>query len=195
LNFSKGKALELSVDILQQMEKQKAIHEALVKRREDGRIARGRLDSALKDVRLTGGALFKVSKCVLDREVLELRTARDNEAIDKARGVLGRAVNAYNKRMEKYVALVVAKKDTPVISFGNTDLALWLKVRKRKKDGAMPTVSDKLKLKYQQLKDKQPLTLKEYLLDEGKDEGLVDALLTVGPESDGAENYDHPGII
>ena len=70
-----------------------------------------------------------------------------------------------------------------------------MKVRKRKKDGAMPTVSDKLKSMYAQLKDKLPLTLKEYLLDEGKDGDLVDSLLTVGDDADRAENYDDNGVI
>jgi len=128
LNFSEGRALEISVDILQQMDKKKAIYEALIKRRQEGRMARGRLDSALKDVRLTGGALFKVSKCVLDNDVLELRTARDNEAIEKQQEVLSRAVDAYNKRLEKYTKLLDKKKDAPLETFTNAELCVWLKV-------------------------------------------------------------------
>ena len=59
----------------------------------------------------------------------------------------------------------------------------------------MPTVSDKLKSMYAQLKDNQPLTLKEYLLDEGKDGDLVDSLLTVRDDADRAENYEDNGVI
>jgi len=48
----------------------------------------------------------------------------------------------------------------------------------------MPTVREKLKTLYNKLKHSEPLTLRDYLFDEGKEKTLVDSLL-VGSDDNG----------
>ena len=52
-----------------------------------------------------------------------------------------------------------------------------MKVRKKKGDGKIPTTGRELKELYEKIKTREPLTLREFLIDEGKDPALVDRLL------------------
>ena len=47
----------------------------------------------------------------------------------------------------------------------------------------MPTVREKLKTLYNKLKHSEPLTLRDYLFDEGKLKTLVDSLLVGGDDN------------
>jgi hypothetical protein len=60
LNFVNGIAGEMTQDLLAVLLRKQKIHEAFVNRKEEGQRVRTRLATALKETRLTGGALFKI---------------------------------------------------------------------------------------------------------------------------------------
>jgi hypothetical protein len=64
-------------------------------------------------------------------------------------------------------------------------------VCKKKQDGVMPTTSPKLKDLYDKLKDREPLTSRHPLLDEGH----CDALITLVLARDGEEGDDSARVM
>ena len=84
-------------------------------------------------------------------------------------------IERYNKRLDEYKQLEDNNKQAS--TYNVNELVTFLKVRKKRSDGGMPATSAKLKELYEAIKDREPLTLREYLLDEGKDGQLVDSLL------------------
>jgi hypothetical protein len=72
--------------------------------------------------------------------------------------------------------------------YTNVELKAWLAVRKKKQDGAMPTVLPKLKDLYSKLKETEPLTLRAYLLDEGHSEDLTISLVLARDGEEGGDS-------
>jgi hypothetical protein len=56
-------------------------------------------------------------------------------------------------------------------------LKVWLSVRKKKSDGAMPSITKKLEELEEKVKGHAVLTLRDCLIDEGKEEDLIDKFL------------------
>jgi hypothetical protein len=98
--------------------------------------------------------------------------------------LLVKLVQKFNKRLEKYSTMISSTRKEE--EYTNIELKAWLAVRKKKQDGAMPTTSPKLKELYTKLKDREPLTLRHHLLDEGH----CDALITLVLARDGEEEDD-----
>jgi hypothetical protein len=156
LNFVNGIAGEMTQDLLALLLRKHKIHEAFVKRKEEGQRVRTRLATALKETRLTGGALFKIRQIVLDDEVLDLRKERDAAIRDGKKEVVIKLVDKYNKRLEKYQAVIATTKQEQ--EYTVPELKAWLAVQKKKVEGAMPTTLAALKAMYEKLKDQEPLT-------------------------------------
>jgi hypothetical protein len=143
---------------------------------------RTRLVIALKETRLTGGALFKVRQIVLDDEVLVLRKERDTAIRNGKRQGIIKFVDKYNKRLERYRAVIATTKQE--LEYTVPELKAQLTVRKTKEEGAMPTTLAALKAMYEKLKDKEPLTLPEYLADKGQSPSLIATILGTGHDAE-----------
>jgi hypothetical protein len=83
----------------------------------------------------------------------------------------------YQKRFETYTNLMESGYAITNEKKVNKDIKVWLSVRKKKCDGAMPSVTKKLGELEEKLKGHQVLTLRDYLMDEGKEEVLIDQYL------------------
>ena len=88
----------------------KKTHEAFIERGEEGRVVRQRLADALEDVKLTGGALFKVGHVVLCKDLLSLRKDRDEKAQKTTADAILKFVDRYNKRLEDYKTIIDLQK-------------------------------------------------------------------------------------
>jgi hypothetical protein len=95
----------------------------------------------------------------LDDEVLDLRKERDAVIRDGKKEVVIELVDKYNKRLEKYQAVIATTKQEQ--EYTVPELKAWLAVRKKKVEGAMPTTLAALKALHEKLKDQEPLTLPE----------------------------------
>ena len=85
--------------------------------------------------------------------------------------------------MDKYRALVEKAKDAS--SRSATDWKIWCSVRKTKKDGAVPSAADEVRSYAKQMEGREPLTIKQHLLDLDHAEDLVDRAFA-GEEEGGA---------
>jgi pyruvate dehydrogenase complex dehydrogenase (E1) component len=169
------------------LRKQK-IHEAFVKRKEEGQRVCTRLAIALKETRLTGGALFKVRQIVLEYEVLVLRKERDAAIRNGKRQGIIKFVDKYNKCLEQYRAVIATTKQEQ--EYTVPELKAWLTVHKTKEEGVMPTTLAALKAMHEKLKDKEPLTLPEYLADEGHSPSLIATILETGHKEETGEEEE-----
>ena len=177
LNVSKGISGEVVVDFVDQLRKNASVQENFENRKKRSTDIHNRHESLLKDCRLTAGSLFKCGQVLLGKEVLELRREKDAAAEEKRLKPIRNAIESYNKRFQKYSELLESgflNKKSPT----SGELDIWLSVRKKKKGKLPTTVNLKAGLMKDWLKAKRdPLTLREYLLDQGKDETLVDGVL------------------
>jgi hypothetical protein len=103
--------------------------------------------------------------------------------------VVIKLVDKYNKRFEKYQAVIATTKQKQ--EYTVPELKAWLAVRKKKVEGAMPTTLAALKVMYEKLKDQEPLTLPEYLKDDGHSPSLIAAILETGGEEASGNGDDH----
>jgi hypothetical protein len=179
----------MTTDLMTFLLRKQKIHEAYQKRKEEGQRVRSRLQDALKGTMLTGGALFKVRKVVLCDEVLEVRKGRDTAIQNTKIDAVVKLVEKFNKRLEKYSTVVSSTRKEE--EYTNVELKAWLAVHKKKQDGAMSTTSPKLKDLYNKLKDREPLTLRHHLLDEGP----CNALITLVLARDGEEENDNARVM
>jgi hypothetical protein len=146
LNFVNGIAGEMTQDLLAVLLRKQKIHEAFVKQKEEGQRVRTRLATALKETRSTGGALFKIRQIILDDEVLDLRKERDAAIRDGKKAIVIKLVDKYNKRLEKYQAVIATTKQEQEHTVPESKA--WLAVLEKKVEGTMPTTLAALKAMY-----------------------------------------------
>ena len=175
LNFDDGESGTIMQDVLQYVLRRKKTHETYIKRREEARVVQKRLADALENVKLTGGALFKVGHVVLCKDVLLVRKERDINIHNKSVNAIKNSVDRYNKRLEDYKKIIFTHKNETTYTMA--ELSTWLRVRKRKADGKFPTTRLKMWDLYEVYKDREPLSLRDYLIDEGKDVSMIGCLL------------------
>ena len=92
-------------------------------------------------------------------------------------------VNDYKMRCEKYEDLMEEKAGADPSTFKVAPMKIYLNVRKLREDGKMPRNAAPLKALLDKIHDRDPLTLKQYLMDQGKEESIVDELLDKLAES------------
>ena len=173
INVSEGLSREFVLDLLQSLRKNAGVKAAYKERLEQASVTDQSFKSFMKDVRLTAGGIFKFNQCVLDKPVLELRREREQERLDKQFESLEASCDTYQKQKRAYekvqnLEIASAKQ------WSNAHLKASLQVRKKKADGPMPTKKQQLFDLFERCKDKSPLSLREHLLDQGKNVGLVD---------------------
>ena len=77
----------------------------------------------------------------------------------------------HQKRIDLYKKLLDSGKNASNITTA-ADMKTWLNVWKRKEDGAFPKGND-LKSFFEKAKGRDVLSIRDFLLDQGKDETLV----------------------
>ena len=175
LNFTHGVAGTFTQDLLQHVIKKDALHKAYLKRKQEGTEAAQNLDEAvrLSKEKISGGTMFKCRHTACDDTLLRLRRDLEARKIAVSTAAVQRAVDLYNKRMSKYDALVVKGK----AKYNATDLKVWCDVRRKKADKGLPSKAEDVKVYAEKLKDRDVLSLKEFLMDYGYAEELVDSVL------------------
>ena len=81
--------------------------------------------------------------------------------------VVRKAILQYQKRFTEYEELVAAGKKHPFSSM--KDLKVWISLRKKREDGSWPKTKPLMEVLYAKLKDRDILSLENYLKDEKKD--------------------------
>lgn len=187
LNFVEGVAGTQTLDLLQHFLRKDAVHQAFLQRKKEGADARQRLEDAVKNTRLTGGLMFKVRHTRCDDEVLAIRRDMEKKKEVASAGAIMKAVEKYNAKLKKCEALIAKDKDFS--KYNASELKTWCNVRRRKEDGALPSLAKEVKSFASGMAGREPLSLKEHLMELGYVELLVDSILE-NPEDALAEAGD-----
>jgi hypothetical protein len=201
LNFHQGAACEVTNDMIRHLKRNGAVHDAFVEKKAEGKAVQARFEDYIGDSRMTAGAIFKSGRVLLGKEILNFRQKKEQDQLDARLAIIKTAALKYQKRFKTYTDLMesgyVATNEKKTIK----DLKVWLSVRKKRSDGAMPSVTKKLGELEEKLKGHAVLTLRDYLIDEGKEEDLINQYLkehtittqqhhAVDPISQGVEDAD-----
>jgi hypothetical protein len=127
--------------------------------------------------RLTGGALFKVRHIALDKEVLTLREAKEQEKTDEQDQIIKNAVDEYKKCKGEYEKVQNSPKTAD--NYVGLDFKAIIHYKKRKGDPAVPSNVPQLRAGYEETKGRANLTLETYLADRGYEGEEVDRVLCV----------------
>jgi hypothetical protein len=177
LNLHQGAACDVTFDLVRHLKRNAAVHVALKKRKLEGQAVQARFEDYIGDSRMTAGAIFKSGRVHLGNDILEFRQKKERDQLNAKLAIIKTAALKYHKRFEIYSKLLelgyvaTTKKNTI------KDLKVWLSVRKKKSDGAMPSVSKKLEEMEEKFKNRDVLTLRDYLIDEGKEVNLINQYL------------------
>ena len=177
LNLHEGAACDITNDVIRHLKRNGAVHEAFKEKKAEGLAVQARFEDYIGDSRMTAGAIFKSGRVLLGRDILNFRQKKEQDQLDGKLAIIKTAALKYHKRFETYTNLMesgyVATNEKKI----NKDLKVWLSVRKKKSDGPMPSVTKKLRELEEKLKGHGVLTLRDYLIDEGKEEDLIDQYL------------------
>ena len=89
--------------------------------------------------------------------------------------VIVNAVKKYNAKLKKCEALIAKDKDFS--KYNASELKTWCNVRRRKEDGALPSLAKEVKLFASGMAGREPLLLKEHSMELGYAGLLVDSIL------------------
>jgi hypothetical protein len=143
----------------------------------EGQAVQTRFEEFVGDSRMTAGTVFKSGSVLLGNEILEYRLRKEQDQLNAKLATIKTAALKYHKRFETYTKLMESGYATTNEKKINKDIKVWLSVRKKKSDGPMPSVTKKLGELEEKLKGHRVLTLRDYLMDEGKEEVLIDQYL------------------
>jgi hypothetical protein len=167
IHFERGLAGAFALDILQHLVKKEKVCENLHAQYEEGSSLREKIQDAR---RLTGGALFKIRHIALDKEVLALREAKEQEKMDERDQIIKNAVDEYKKRKGEYKKVQNSSKTAD--NYVGSDFKAIIHHKKRKGDPAAPSNVPQLRAQYEETKDRADLTLETYLADRGYKERM-----------------------
>jgi len=161
------------MDLITHGRRNAGILKELQKRKEEISASQDRRSAFEVDKRLTAGTLWRSNGCCLNEDVLNERRRRDDKLFQQNMDSMAKTAEKHQRRLRAYEALVREgdhNKETVQV------LKLWLQVRvKPKTDGVkIPGTRPKLLELKAKIALRNPLTLKEYLIDaKPKDEALV----------------------
>ena len=164
INLSTGVASEYATDLLQYMIRSKACRDNLSKREREGKAIRNNKEEARKLTKITGGQLFKIEHVALDENILAARENKEREKIEKIDNTIKKAIKEYQNRKRDYEQVQNSGKDEKEYTCG--DLKALIHFKKRKTDGAVPTTLPALKVRYERVRERTILTLKDYMVKE-----------------------------
>ena len=170
----------MTTDFLMHVFKQGDVQKNIKKRQRESAAAQSRHTKIKMNERLTGGRLFLINKVALDDDVLALREEKEAKIINELCESIKTAKTKYEVHLKKYQQLEVSGAFAKP-SINAADLLTWLTVRKRKANDKIPTKkTDREALKLQwETQNRAPLSLVEYLVDQGKDAALVDKVVAL----------------
>jgi hypothetical protein len=177
LNLHQGAASDVTSDVIRHLKRSGAVHVSLKKRKLEGQAVQVRFEDYIGDSRMTAGGIFKSGRVHLGNDILKFRQKKERDQLNAKLAIIKTAALKYHKRFETYSKLMelgyvaTTKKNTI------KDLKVWLSVRKKKSDGAMPLVAKKLEEMEEKFKNRDVLTLRDYLIDEGKEVNLINQYL------------------
>jgi hypothetical protein len=177
LNMSQGAACDITHDIVRHLRRNGSVHEAFIKKKAEEKLVKERFEDFVGDSRMTAGVVFRSGQCTLSTNVLQCREKKEQDQLDAKLARIKSAALRYEKRFKTYTNLMESGYVATNKKKVNKDLKVWLSVRKKKSDGAMPSVTKKLEELEEKLKGHAVLTLRDYLIDEGKEEDLIDKFL------------------
>ena len=168
VNFERGLAGEFAIDILQHIVRKDEVSNNLKTRYSDGEITRQRID---RTKRLTGGVMFKANHIVCDEEVLEIRREKEKEKTDKIKSTIDKAIAKFNEWKDQYTTLIASNVSETQYTTKNKKMIISFK--KLKDDAAVPTKAAEIKARYETIKGRPVMTLKQYLTDRGLYNGSI----------------------
>ena len=162
INFAQGLAGYFTIDIIQHLVKKEKVGQNLNKRYKQGTLVQEEID---KSRRLTGGGLFKARHIILDINVLEIREKKEKEKADEKEKMVQGAILKYNKWKMAYDNIMqsgMEEKDYKSLQFKSI-----INFKKRKLDKVVPTKAENLKIRCEEAKQQNVVTVREYLTDRG----------------------------
>ena len=126
----------------------------------------------------------------IEQAKAQKKIAKETEKDRKKRAVDADAVHKhiikFDKRQANYEALISKDKDEE--KYSAAELKLWCSVRKMKGDGVIPSKAEEVRTYAMMLEDREPLTIKQFLLDLEYCEDLVDSILSGDENGDSDDN-------
>jgi hypothetical protein len=101
----------------------------------------------------------------LDKEVLVLREAKEQEKTDELDQIIKNAVNEYKKRKVEYEKVQISLKTAG--NYVGSDFKAIIHYKKRKGDPAVPSNVPQMRAQYEETEDRADLELEAYLADRG----------------------------
>jgi hypothetical protein len=177
LNLHEGAACDVTGDLVRHLKRNGAVHVAFKKRKAEGQAVQTRFEDYVGDSRMTAGTIFKSGRVLLGNEILGYRQRKEQDQLIAKLAIIKTAALKYHKRFKTYTNLMESGYVTTNEKKINKHIKVWLSVGKKKSDGPMPSVTKKLWELEEKLKGHRVLTLRDYLMDEGKEEVLIDQYL------------------
>jgi hypothetical protein len=177
LNLHQGAACDITADVVQHLKRKGAVHVAFKKRKAEGEAVQARFEDFVGDLRMTAGTIFKSGRVLLGRDILEYKQEKERDQLNARLAIIKTSALKYQKRFETYSKLMESGYVATTKKKTIKDLKVWLSVRKKKSDGAMPSVAKKLEEMEEKFKNRDVLTLRDYLIDEGKEVNLINQYL------------------
>jgi hypothetical protein len=123
----------------------------------------------------------------LDKEVLALREAKEQEKTDEQDQNIKNAVDEYKNCKGEYKKFLNSLKTAD--NYAGSDSKAIIHYKKRKGDPAVPLNIPQLRAQYEETKGRTNLTLGMYLADRGyKGEGVDQVLCLLTTELEAVEN-------
>ena len=132
--------------------------------------------------------MFKVRHVTCDDEVLAIRQEMEDKKNEERVGAILKHIDTFNDRLEKYEYLFEQNSNKSKNSA--TALKIWCNVRRKKTDGAIPVRAKMVREYAQKLEGREVLSVREYLLDQGYAEALVDNVLNAPENALSVANED-----
>ena len=121
--------------------------------------------------------MFKVRHVTCNDDVLAIRQEIEGKKNSEKVTTIMKHVDTFNDRLDKYHELFSESNKKSKSS--GAALRVWCNVRRKKGDGTLPILRDDIKAFAKKLegKGREYLTVREYLIDQGYAERLVDQVL------------------
>ncbi|CAJ1963301.1 unnamed protein product [Cylindrotheca closterium] len=163
---------EIMIDLVQYMRKTAGAQAALQERKRKVALQGNAHEGFLKDSKFTAGGIFKSGQVHLGENVLAARREMEAKKMEGSLNPIRKSIDAFHSRMQKYEKLELDRQKPYSKPITVNQLAIWFSVRKTKAD-KIPKRKDLQIALMEEWAGRPILTLKQYLLDQGKDEMYV----------------------
>ena len=173
VNFEHGISAEFATNLVQYLIRNHHVKKQFEDRVEEGKSLREKLGEVKK---ITAGQIFKAGSVALDSDVRDAVKDRINEKLQVELDKVGTAIVEYKERRIAYQRTIneVGEGVDPQLLSNKQlkNICFW---RKRKGDDAMPSRKEELVHRFNDTKDRQELSLEDFLKSE---KGLKDRIVS-----------------